>query len=88
MYKELEKYKTGKKVPTPGIVVNVSPQREVTIDLDEYCFPLGNVLNDFMKHQNYKFWKKLKYGSWYYDSLTKAYVEILNLWGKVNYSKW
>jgi len=74
MYKELEKYKTNKKVDSIGTVINVDPQREVPIKLDEYDAPLGDLIKDFIRHETLPWWKK----KYYHNHLTKLYLQFFN----------
>jgi len=71
MYKELEKYKTGKKVP---MVHNVVGGGTKTINLDEYVANLGDLINDFIEHKQKPFWKR----KYYHKHLTKLYLQMLN----------
>jgi hypothetical protein len=72
MYIELEKYKTGKKVPT---IFNVGNNGvSLTVYLDEYTADLGELLNDFIEHKNKPFWKR----KYYHKHLTKLYLQMLN----------
>lgn len=71
MYKELEKFATGKKVK--GISVLPDGQ-EVKIYYDEYVANLGDLMEDFIKHQAKPFWKK----KYYHNHLTKLYKDMLN----------
>lgn len=72
MYKELEKYKTGKKIPTVYDVGNSG--QTVTMDRDEYIFNLGDLVNDFINHKNKPFWKR----KYYHSHLTEIYTDMLN----------
>lgn len=71
MYKELEKYKTGKKVEGVGVLPD---KQEIKIYYDGYQFGLGDLMNDFIKHNNKPFWKKKHY----HNHLTEMYVKLLN----------
>ncbi len=71
-YKEISKYKTGKKIPTICTIVN--SDATCTINLDEHRFPLGDLINDFIKHESKPFWKK-DYG---HKDITELYIKILN----------
>jgi hypothetical protein len=53
MYKELEKYKTGKKVDTIGVLPG---KQEITIKLDGYEVGLGDLMNDFIEHKTKSRW--------------------------------
>jgi len=72
MYKDLEKYRTGKKVPTVCNVVNNGGS--LTVNLDEYTADLGDLLNDFIEHKQKPFWKRKNY----HDHLTELYMKMLN----------
>lgn len=72
MYKELEKYRTGKKVPTICNVINNGGS--LTVNLDEYTADLGDLLNDFIEHKTKPFWKR----KYYHKHLTKLYLQMLN----------
>jgi hypothetical protein len=65
MYKELEKYRTGIKVPaTIGS----------NLKLDEYTAQYGDLINDFIAHKNKPFWRR----KYYHSHLTEIYLEMLN----------
>ena len=71
MYKELEKYKTGKKVPT----VYKFPDNSSYIMHDkEYVAGLGDIMNDFIEHKTKPFWKR----KFYHNHLTELYLQMLN----------
>ena len=90
MYKEFKKYKTGRKIPTPAIRVGRPDlgikSENIIIELDEYCFKFGEILNDFIEFKKKKYWKIFFDGHSSYKFTLKTYIEILNLWGQVNYS--
>jgi len=69
MFKELDKFKTGKKI-------NISNSNKVgdEVYLEQYSTPLGDLLVDFIKHIKKPFWKRKTY----HNELTKQYVELLN----------
>ncbi len=71
MYKELEKYRTGGKLPCMNDIGN---GESITIMLDEYEANLGNLLNDFIEHKQKPFWKRKNY----HDHLTELYLKMLN----------
>lgn len=71
MYKELEKYKSDKKVEGIGVLPD---KQEVEIYYDEYQFGLGDLMNDFINHNKKPFWKK----KYYHNHLTKMYIKLLN----------
>ena len=71
MYKELEKYKTGKKTDGIGVLPN---KQEITIEYDEYEYPLGDLLDDFINHKNKSRFKR----KYYHKHLTKMYKKMLN----------
>jgi len=71
MYKELEKYKTGNKVSKKAVFKGIG---EVEIDLDEYIFPVGELIKDLIKHESKcRFRRKF-----YHKRLTEIYIEILD----------
>jgi hypothetical protein len=71
MYKELEKYATGNKLEG----VNKLPDgQEIKIYYDEYVANLGDLMEDFIKHQNKPFWKR----KYYHEHLTQIYKDMLN----------
>ena len=72
MYKELEKYKTGNKVPQDFKVIGT--ETKVTISYDEYTTDLGDLLNDFIEHKTKPFWKR----KYYHKHLTELYLQMLN----------
>ena len=71
MYRELDKYKTGKKVNGIGVLPD---KQEMTIKYDQYEFGLGNLMNDFINHKSKPFWKRKNY----HNHLTELYIEFLN----------
>lgn len=71
MYKELDKYKTGKKMNTYGVLPD---KQEVTIYLNEYTAPLGELLEDFIKHTKTPKWRR----KYYHNHLAKIYKDMLN----------
>jgi hypothetical protein len=71
MYKELEKYKTGRKIDKLALLPE---QTTITIECDEYVSNLGDLIEDFIKHQTLPFWKR----KYYHKHLTKMYKKILN----------
>ena len=73
MYKELDKYKTGKKVDAIGVIVNHG-NKEIAIKLDEYECELGDLMNDFINHKNKPFWRR----KYYHSHLTDLYIKMLN----------
>ena len=56
MYKELEKYKTGKKVPT---IYKFPNNSSYVMHDEEYVAELGDLMNDFIEHKTKPFWKML-----------------------------
>ena len=82
MYKELDKYKTGNKIPIPVIYHYLDGTSiESTYNVDEYKFKFGDLLNDFIIHKNQSWFWKYWHGKYKYNDLTKIYVRWLNLWG-------
>lgn len=71
MYKELLKYKTGEKIDAVGVLPN---KKKMKIKLDEYSFPLGDLIADYTKHLSKPFWRR----TYYHNHLTKIYKEVLN----------
>jgi hypothetical protein len=71
MYKELEKYATGKIIPGVGILQD---RQEIKINLAQYDFYLGDLMEDFIKHQTKPFWKR----KYYHEHLSKLYKQVLN----------
>jgi len=71
MYKELKKFATGKKIEGVGVLPD---KQEVKIYYDEYVANLGDLMEDFIKHQSKPFWNR----NYYHDNLTKIYKDILN----------
>ena len=78
MYKELDKYKTGNKVDTIGVLPN---KQEVTIPLNEYNAPLGELLEDFIIHTKKSKWQR----KYYHNHLSKIYKDMLNKIGVVHH---
>jgi len=71
MYKELEKFATGKKIEGIGVLPN---KQEIKIQYNEYVANLGDLIDDFIKHQTKSKWKR----KYYHDHLTKIYKDMLN----------
>lgn len=71
MYKELQKYATGKKVEGIGVLPD---KQKIKIYHDEYVASLGDLINDFIEHKRKPFWKR----KYYHEHLTKLYVKMLN----------
>lgn len=71
MYPELEKYKTGKKINVTGVLPNGS---EVPLEMDEYAYGLGDMINDFIDHKKKPWWKR----HYHHKHLTKLYIKMLN----------
>lgn len=71
MYKELEKYKTGDKIKTIGVLPD---GQETKIFLDEYAVNLGDLINDFVEHKNKSWWKR----KYYHNHLTELYIKMMN----------
>ena len=69
MYKELEKYQTGKKLL---IFDTVSGHGEINVD--EYSAGLGDLINDFIRHKTKPFWLR----KYYHTHLTELYLQMLN----------
>ena len=74
MYKELEKYNTGIRVPRTYKVECNGYSGEITSQELRYSANLGNLIEDFINHKN-KPWYKRKY---YHEHLTKIYKDWLN----------
>lgn len=82
IHKELEKYKTGKKIAIPAILHCLDGTKEEKIyQAEEYKFYFGDLLNDFLIHKNRSWFWKFWYGNWKYNDLTRIYIKWLNLWG-------
>jgi len=71
MYKELEKFATGKKIEGIGVLPD---KQEIKIYYDEYVANLGDLMEDFIKHQSKSEWRR----NYYHDHLTKIYMDMLN----------
>ena len=71
MYKELKKFKTGKKIDS---ILVFTDKQEIKIKLDEYEANLGDLMNDFIEHKNKPFWKR----KYYHNHLTSIYKDMLN----------
>ena len=71
MYKELEKFKTGKKIPT---IYKFPDNTCCTINDNEYIAGLGDLINDFIEHKTKPFWKR----KYYHKHLTELYLQMLN----------
>jgi len=72
MFPQFKKFKTGKKIPTTGLIPN---KKEVTIDLDEYSIPFGDIMCDYMSHINKRWWKRDKN----HKEVTRTYILVLNM---------
>ena len=73
VYKELDKYKTGKKVPIDYEIIGTN--QSIELFDSEYNFEFGNLMNDFIEHKNKPFYKR----KYYHSHLTEIYIKILNL---------
>lgn len=71
MYKELEKYKTNKKVESIGVLPD---KTEIKIYLNEYVFGLGDLIDDYIEHKNKSIFKR----KYYHSHLTRIYKKMLN----------
>jgi len=71
MYKELEKYKTGERIDGIGVFPD---KQTINIKLDEYVANLGDLMQDFIKHETKPFWRR----KYYHNHLTKIYLDMLN----------
>lgn len=71
MYRELEKFVTGNKIDSVGVLPD---KQEIKIKLNEYSADLGDLIDDFIKHQTKPFWKR----KYYHNHLTKIYKKMLN----------
>jgi predicted small metal-binding protein len=71
MYKEIEKFKTGKKIKGIGVLPD---KQEVKIYYNEYVANLGDLMEDFINHQKKPFWRR----KYYHNHLTKIYKDMLN----------
>ncbi len=74
MYKEFDKYKTGNTCKGIGVITNQS-NKEIGIIQDEYIAPLGDLLEDYIKHVQQPFWKKWTCD---YKFRNKLYKDFLN----------
>lgn len=82
MYKELEKYRTGKLINVPAILHKLDgTKEETTYQTDEYQFKFGELLNDFIIHKNRSWFWKFHHGFHKYNELTRIYTKWLNNWG-------
>ena len=70
MYKEIEKFKTGKKVPVIHNIIGIC--QSITINDEEYKANLGILINDFIDHKNKPFWKR----KIYHNHLTELYLKF------------
>lgn len=75
MYKELNKYKTGKKINGQARKIKLDGTiMLVEHKYDEYHFTLGELMQDFIKHQTKPFWRR----KFYHSHLTKIYRRVLD----------
>jgi len=72
MWRDLEKFKTGKKIP--GAIKIAGTNEMVGYNYDEYECPMGDILEQFIKHTMKSRWKK----KFDHDLVTKKYKDILN----------
>ena len=70
MYKEIEKFATGKKIEGIGAL----PDGISKIYHIEYKANLGDLINDFIKHESKPFWKR----NYYHNHLSEIYKKMLN----------
>jgi len=71
MWKELEQFKTGKKIKGKANIVNTGQQ--IDYMYDEYVCPVGDLIEKFIKHQTKsKFKRKFDH-----DLVTKKFKDIL-----------
>lgn len=72
MYKEIEKYKTGKVIENKlSILDNYGT---ITIKENEYKAPFGDIINDLIEHKQKPFWRR----KYYHNHLTELYLKFLN----------
>lgn len=74
MYKELEKYRTGNRVPVKCNLHTADGIQEITVNQNEYIAELGDLLSDFIEHKTKPFWRR----KYYHSHLTKLYLQMLN----------
>lgn len=79
MYKELEKYKTGKK--SSSIIAVLPDGQEIRIPSNEYEAKLGDLINDFIEHKTKPFWKR----KISHNHQTEMYLRMLNEISIINY---
>lgn len=72
MYKELEKFKTGEKIPVNLSSPEVTSTQEIM--LDEYKIGVGDLINNLIEHKKKSYWMRKNY----HDHLTELYIEALN----------
>jgi hypothetical protein len=72
MYKEIEKFKTGKKIPVEYDIIGKN--LTITINDEEYIADLGVLMNDFIEHKIKPFWKR----KYYHNHLTELYMKFFN----------
>jgi hypothetical protein len=75
MYKELEKYKTGKLLPGK---IEINGQI-VDISLEEYKAGVGDLVNELIKLNNIPFYKKwFSYSNFETEYIKKIFTKMLN----------
>ena len=74
MYKEFNKYKTGKTRPANRAVIVDECTFSFVVNETEYESGMGTLIDDFIAHKTKPFWKR-RYS---HRSVTKKYIEILN----------
>jgi len=71
MYKESPKFPTWEKIEGIGVLPD---KQEIKIYYNEYVANLGDLMEDFIKHQSKPFWKR----NYYHIYLSKIYKDMLN----------
>ena len=74
MYKEIEKYKTCRIIPTT-YYLTTDTTNTIIINSDEYKANYGDLINDYLNHKNKPFYKR----KYYHKHLTEIYIKMLNV---------
>lgn len=71
MFKELKKYKKTSRVKTP---IKLPDKQVITIIMDEYEFPVGDLISIYIKHVRKPWWKR----DCHHEHLSEYLVRCLN----------
>lgn len=75
MYRELKKYKTGDKIKgTAKLVKFEGGYKIIDYEYDEYRGKLGDIIEDFIKHEKKPWWRR----GIEHDHVRRLYKKFLN----------